>query len=47
MIKKEIYWFDCNMFEGSRSVVTLYIYRGGGLDIFLDEIQSITRDRLE
>jgi hypothetical protein len=41
MIKKVIDWFDWNVFGRSQSVVPLYIYKGGDLNLFLGEIQQI------
>jgi hypothetical protein len=46
MIKKVIDWFDWTVFEGSQLVIPRYIYRGGGLDLFVGEIQQIPTDRL-
>jgi hypothetical protein len=46
MIKKVIDWFDWNVYGGPQSVVPLYIYSVGGLDLFLGEIQQIPTDRL-
>jgi hypothetical protein len=36
--------FDWNVFGGSQSIVPLYIYRGGGLDLFLGYNQHILCD---
>jgi hypothetical protein len=46
MIKKVIDWFNWNMFRGSQSVVPLYIYREGGLDLFIGNIQQIPMNGL-
>jgi hypothetical protein len=39
-------WFDWIMFGGSQSVVPLYIYRGGGLDLLLGDIYQSPMDML-
>jgi hypothetical protein len=36
--------FDWDVFGGSQSVVPLYIYRGGGLDLFLGDSQQLPHD---
>jgi hypothetical protein len=41
---KESNRFDWNVFGGSQSAVPLYIYREGGLDLFLSDSQQLPRD---
>jgi hypothetical protein len=36
--------FDWNVFGGTQSAVPLYIYMGGGLDLFLSDNQQNTCD---